>query len=129
MTTLLQLTPRQLLLERQRLQTNSPLLYNALAQTANDVLRIYITLHYAYHNLSQHTPNFTSNANRLLAALQWIHISTHDPHELSLAILDALHLFTYILKNIHSIYHNGNTLHQTEQTHLLFHTNWSLWIR
>lgn len=95
MTTLSQLTPQQLLQERERLQTNSPLLYNALTQTANDALRIYITLHYAYHNLSQNTPDFTWNANRLLAALQWIHISTQDPHELSLAIHDATHLFAH----------------------------------
>ena len=103
MTTLLQLTPQQPLLERERIQTNSPLLYNALAQTANDTLRIYFTLHHAYHNLSQNTPNFTSNSHRLLAALQSIHISTQDHHRtLSRHTSRHTSIFTHLIRNIPS---------------------------
>ena len=89
------LTPQQLQAEHQRIHTKYPQLLYTLTQISNDALRTYITLHYAYHNLSQNTTHFTSNSHRLLAALQWIHISTQDHHELSLAIHDAQHILAH----------------------------------
>jgi len=83
---------KQLQEERKRVHKTSPQLYNTLLKISDDTLRIYITLHYAYHNLSQNVPDFTWKSQRLLAALQWIHISIQDTHELHAAIHDAQHI-------------------------------------
>lgn len=90
------ISPKQLKAERESVHKQSPQLYHTLLQTADDALRTYITLHYAYHNLSQNTPDFTWRSQRLLAALLWIQHSIQDKHELHAAIHDAKHILSHM---------------------------------
>ena len=83
------ISSEQLQEELKCVQKKLPQLCNTLLQVADDVLRIYITLHYTYHHLSQNVSDFTHKSQRLLAALHWIEYSAHDPYELSCAIEDA----------------------------------------
>jgi hypothetical protein len=96
-------TPEQLHAQHTHLQHTYPSLYQSLLQfthhtyplNGHDALRIYLSLHAAYQNLSQDQPDYTFLATELYGITSWIQQSRRDPYEMYVALRYANDSFMF----------------------------------